>query len=270
MLFKRIDPKPTLEKFIECFWIVESDEPPSVQKIIPDGFPEIVIHYADPYKININGQWENQEMQLLAGQITKHFYLQNTGTAGMLGIKFKPHAVTHLFDIDMKLMVDKVAPLPEKLQPPLSEIISAVKNKAGYETLISICESSFSHIIENCAETKGGIELALQLVFQRNGMVTVQELCDHCHRGERQLERLFSKYVGLSPKFFARIIRFSYIFQVMQEKTPSWSDVVHKAGFYDQSHFIKNFKAFTGEDPSSYLFDDPTFANFFMNKSTTT
>ncbi len=50
MIFKRINPSPDLEKIIDCYWIVENDDPtPHRQKIIPDGFCEIIFHYKDPY-----------------------------------------------------------------------------------------------------------------------------------------------------------------------------------------------------------------------------
>jgi AraC-like DNA-binding protein len=84
--------------------------------------------------------------------------------------------------------------------------------------------------------------------------------------GERYLQQLFQKYIGVSPKFFARIVRFSYIFKVIKDEDPNWADVVYEAGYYDQSHFIRNFKAFTGEDPSAYIFAEKSLANFFMKK----
>ncbi len=72
--------------------------------------------------------------------------------------------------------------------------------------------------------------------------------------------------LAFHPKFFSRIIRFSKIFEIVQQENINWSDVVHLAGYYDQAHFIKNFKAFTGEEPGRYGFDKKDFANFFMRK----
>jgi transcriptional regulator GlxA family with amidase domain len=83
---------------------------------------------------------------------------------------------------------------------------------------------------------------------------------------ERQLERLFKKYIGLSPKFYSRIIRFNHIFQLVKEKRISWLEITHLSGYFDQSHFIRDFKAFTGEEPSQYFFDAPDMANFFLKK----
>jgi AraC-like DNA-binding protein len=97
-------------------------------------------------------------------------------------------------------------------------------------------------------------------------MVTMASVCKELGIGERYLQRLFQNYIGVSPKFFARIVRFSYIFQLIKDESPTWADVVYEAGYYDQSHFIRNFKAFTGEDPGKYIFAEKSLANFFMRK----
>ncbi len=52
----------------------------------------------------------------------------------------------------------------------------------------------------------------------------------------------------------------------MEEKDASWVDLTYKSGFYDQSHFIKDFREFTGENPTNYLFDEQNMANFFMDR----
>jgi transcriptional regulator GlxA family with amidase domain len=97
-------------------------------------------------------------------------------------------------------------------------------------------------------------------------MITVAEITAIAGVGERHLERLFKQYIGLSPKFFTRIIRFSTIFQLIEQQDPSWAGLAYETGYFDQSHFIRNFKAFTGEDPSRYGFDEKNMANFFLKK----
>ena len=99
-------------------------------------------------------------------------------------------------------------------------------------------------------------------------MAPVADICKQTGCSERQLERMFRKYIGLSPKLYSRIIRFAHIFQVVQgSKEMNGSQLGIASGYYDQSHFIKNFKAFAGEEPSGYFFDQSNLANFFLRKS---
>jgi hypothetical protein len=109
MELRRIEPTGAAAKAVECYWTVKNAAAkPVKQKVIPDGFTEIIFHFGDQYRINLDGRWRKQGMQLLAGQITKFFYLENSGVTDIFGIKLKPAALTHLFGISMKDKVDKV------------------------------------------------------------------------------------------------------------------------------------------------------------------
>jgi AraC-like DNA-binding protein len=263
MNFRRIDPPKRLTSVIECYWIAESDDPtPAIQKIIPDGFPEVIFHFGDPYRIKLRNKWEQQSSSLVAGQITGHFHLENTGVASILGLKFRPTALTRLFDISMQTITDQVVPLNPfagKLRP----LEIAIRGLQDFDTRICLVNDYLNALP---VENHSVIDDAVSLIFESKGTISVTELTTAVGIGERSLERLFRKFVGLTPKFYARIIRFSHIFQAVTSGKQNWAQLGLETGFYDQSHFIKNFKAFTGEDPSVYLFDDQNIANFFLKK----
>jgi len=271
MDFARIKPHPDLDEFIECYWMMYSnDSVPVVEKIIPDGFTEIIFNYRDVYKSKISGDWNLQSPNLLAGQLKTFFYLQNTGTTGSVAIKLKPAALTQLFGMRMNQYVDQIVDLDSlpnlKLQPLKEKLLAHVNDGSGIEEHLvkGVLDEYFAVIIQNASENS--IKDPLELIFSSHGLVTVAEMVAVAGVGERQLERLFKKYIGLSPKYYARIIRFNYIFKLIESKNGSWAEIVYQSGYYDQSHFIQNFKAFTGEDPSSYFFEEKNMANFFLNK----
>ena len=68
MIYKNIPSSKALENIIKSFWIVDSegDTTKHKEKIIPDGYPEMIFHYKDPYKANISGEWDLQEKYLIA------------------------------------------------------------------------------------------------------------------------------------------------------------------------------------------------------------
>jgi AraC-like DNA-binding protein len=267
MSFERIVPGPGLQNIIECFWIIENNDPtPLQQKIIPDGFTEIIFHFGHNYRIKQGRRWQVQPKNLLAGQVRKHFMLENIGTSNILGIKFKPAALAHLYKLNMSLVTDRVADLCKVLEQPSLLLRAANEGKNHYERISSL-RAYFKNMdaIKNPERTP--VDQAVDLVFAHNGMVTSTELCDVAGVGERQLENLFKRFIGLSPKFFCRVIRFNYIFELVDKNEQSWTSLAYEAAYYDQSHFIRNFKDFTGESPSSYLFDEKNLANFFLKKS---
>jgi AraC-like DNA-binding protein len=254
MEFRRIEPTDVAARAVECYWTVKDDDPtPVKQKIIPDGFAEIIFHFGDHYRINLDGRWAKQGTRLLAGQIRKYFYLENSGKTDILGIKLKPTAITHLFGVSMKDKVDKVIKLDDKIKIDVTnDDVTRID-----ECFNELCQKyPIDHPVDR----------AVEMIFENKGMIAMSAICAELGIGERYLQQLFAKYVGLQPKFFARIVRFSHVFKVIKENKPDWADVVYEAGYYDQSHFIRNFKAFTGEDPSQYIFAEKTLANFFMKK----
>lgn len=267
MIFKRITPPADLEKIIDCYWIIENDDPtPYRQKIIPDGYCEIIFHYKDPYRICLTDTWEQQSKHLVAGQISRHFLLENTGRSGIIGIKLKPTALTHLFGLAMDSLTDKVVDVPVVLGTRLDGLEHDLRHDHDHDGYVNLLNDHFRKLLLATGYETSPADQAVDLIFAHKGMIAVTDMVERIGIGERQLERLFKKYVGLSPKFFARIVRFSTIFQLIQQEDPGWAGLAYESGFYDQSHFIRNFKAFTGEDPSSYGFDEKNMANFFLKK----
>lgn len=267
MFFKRIEPSSELKDFIDCYWVVESDNSaPIKQKIIPDGFPELIFHYGDPYRININKEWQLQSKGLVAGQIKKHFYLENTGRSGVFGIKLKPAALNHLFGLTMNELADKVIGIEELNQSDLYQLNFAIISCSTYQEMLVVAEKELKTISKSIRTKDETIDDIVESISNTNGTVTISEIQKKFFITERQLQRKFQKYIGLSPKFYSRIIRFNHIFQLLKEKRLSWLEITHLSGYFDQSHFIRDFKAFTGEEPSNYFFDAPDMANFFLKR----
>jgi AraC-like DNA-binding protein len=263
MNFRRVEPTGAAKHWVDSYWIIESDDnAPHDQKIIPDGYPEIILHFADRYRINISGSWEDQDFSLLAGQIKQHFYLRNTGCVSILGIKLQPYALTQLFQLDMSLVTDKVVPLDAVKIQPLTDLDKRIRVAHEMDERVAIVNKFF----ESFSFAVFPIQKAINSILETKGGITVEKLSEEMAVSERQTERLFKKIIGLSPKFYCRIIRFNAIFQLLSQRDPSWAELAYEAGFADQSHFIRNFKAFTGEGPSDYGFDEKTLANFFLKK----
>ena len=237
MEFRRIEPTGAAAKAVECYWTVTDDDTtPVKQKIIPDGFTEIIFHFGDHYRINLDGQWRKQRNRFLAGQISKFFYLENSGVTNIVGVKLKPPAITHLFGVSMKGIVDKVVDLDKTVKIDLTgDDVDAIND-------------CFSRLSKDYPGDHP-VDRAVEIIFSKKGMISVTDVCNELFVGERYLQQLFQKYVGLTPKFFARVVRFSYIFQLIKENSPDWANVVYEAGYYDQSHFIKAVKKLAGVSP---------------------
>lgn len=94
----------------------------------------------------------------------------------------------------------------------------------------------------------------LEYIFRQKGIVQIKQLTDKFHISRRWLEKQFAEQVGISPKEFARITRFNALLTSV-EMTPSvsWSEIIEKFGYYDQSHLNRDFHEFTGQSPTEYF-----------------
>lgn len=95
------------------------------------------------------------------------------------------------------------------------------------------------------------VNTAVSLIKQSGGMIRIAALCEKLYISQSQLEKRFRKTVGASPRKFASIVRFRNVLNA-----PAVNDLTAlglDAGYYDQAHFIKDFKAFTGQTPEQYF-----------------
>ncbi|MEP1035200.1 helix-turn-helix transcriptional regulator [Ekhidna sp.] len=266
MHYESFAPTDSLKKLVKEYWIFENEDPTiQAQKIIPDGFSEIIIHYGESYRINLSGRWEPQASMLFSSQISKFFFLENTGRSGIIGIKLHPTAFYELFQKDVADYTDRVVALDETLHGKVYDLRTLKQHDISINQRVQLAENWLEGQLQNL-QPQSKVKHCVESIFASHGMIDIDQMAEDVQLSTRQLERLFKKVIGLSPKFYCRIIRFNYIFEVMKEQKDSWIRTALQSGFFDQSHFIKNFKEFTGEEPSNYGFDDVNLANFFLKK----
>jgi len=98
------------------------------------------------------------------------------------------------------------------------------------------------------------IEYAVARIVHRPDQPGFKELSDQIGYSQKHFIDLFKKQVGVSPKQYFRIIRFQKVIQEI-EANPAiqWSHIAAESGFYDQAHFINEFKSFSGFTPNEYM-----------------
>ena len=109
-------------------------------------------------------------------------------------------------------------------------------------------------VAENKQEINDRIQDAVRQIIEAKGVIEINRLRSAMHITERTFERNFLSETGLTPKQFAKIIRFQYsLQQLTRENSGSLTEIGFDSGFADQSHFIREFKRYTGQTPSYYL-----------------
>src|SRR5688572_4163357 len=113
MNFLQFKPHPRLGSIIECYWIAEGSDI-FLNKIIPDGCPEIIFHFEDPYEVqDAENTFLMQPLTIVAGQLTRPLFIRPSGKSGVLGVKFKATGLWKLFSCSMKMLKNETLPLEE-------------------------------------------------------------------------------------------------------------------------------------------------------------
>ena len=132
--------------------------------------------------------------------------------------------------------------------------ISAVEEKLATASSdnqrIKIVEDFFISQLNVTATDKLVIE-AVKLIYQSKGTIRIKELNDRLFISQSPFEKRFRKVVGTSPKKFASIVRFNAVLNNLNN-TKSLAQLCYENNFFDQAHFIKDFKQFTGDTPDNF------------------
>jgi AraC-like DNA-binding protein len=93
---------------------------------------------------------------------------------------------------------------------------------------------------------------AVRLIYESKGAIKIKELTKRLFISQSALEKRFKKIVGATPKKFVSIIRFNMMLPQLDSKTRSLTDICYEHGFFDQAHFIKDFRQYTGDTPEQF------------------
>lgn len=153
----------------------------------------------------------------------------------------------------------------ENTAVPLDKLFGEDGIKLGNQILNAISTSERIKIIEaflfkELADKKtidNIVKSTVDTIFNANGKFSVNEFSERNNINRRQLARKFSSAIGLSPKQLAKTIRIQTILKVLlNEKIKSFTDLAYESEYFDQAHFIKDFKEFTGLTPKEFFGDD--------------
>jgi AraC-like DNA-binding protein len=260
MHYHQFAASPLLSPYVEKYYVLEHhglDHEESFELASPANcYTALVFNYGVPYQLCR----QQGEMQLsgsfLAGYSTHAYHIRLQGQVGMIGVVFRSSVIRNWFAaLGGEDINDQRIGLSDLVGSEADSIIEQVAQACDHPARIRIVES---YLINRLRKTNYPMHLAdhaIRLILNHKGMIRMDDLANQLNVSPRHFRRMFSERVGLSPKFFARLKRFNYIRLAQSRAVPiPWHEFVTEGGFYDQSHFIKDWVAFCGQPPSAQAF----------------
>lgn len=265
MLYRKYKPAKSLEKFVECYftWEGELKETTNIESP-PSALGSLVFNFKERYSIS-NHKYKNQLVPncFIAGQALSSYTLHLIGEIGIAGIVFKPATIFHLFGIPMYEMVNERICFSEICSKSCENLTKKLRKTSNSEKKIIDLEK---YIIDTLKQSNYGTPEIIKSandIFNKKGQINITEILDNVPMSRRNFERKFLSEVGVSPKTYAKIRRFGYTCSLMAgNREINLMDVLCQGGYYDQSHFIKDFKYFAGRTPRHYSKTNVELANY--------
>jgi AraC-like DNA-binding protein len=257
-LYTEVLPCNALQPYVECFLILKStsQQPEaSKNKVLTYGYPEVGFVYGDGFSISVKeGEEEWMPKCFLAGQFSQPYFLCNKGRSGMISIKFKPAGLYELLKIPMKEFTNRIVDFASVAGAEAISLAHQVVEVPSNFQRVKLIENYLLNKLHDNHACLGKMQQIVDLIIDKFGNITVKELACNLNISDRQLERRFLEVVGVSPKLFTRMIRMNYVFKLLKtDPDLKWQDIIYLCGYYDQAHFIRDFKCFAGESPKAFM-----------------
>lgn len=224
-----------------------------MERVVPDGSPEIVIHYRDPFEkwCSDTNRWERQKQLLLIGQATQSILLRPQHHTGVIGVRFKPHGAAPFFSLPIAELTNQIFSSSVLSMPHYTELADRIVLATDNNERIRNVRTFLERKIQK--EPDRMLGEVVRYMNEASAPITIRALSSKFHITERSLQRKFEESVGLSPKQFAKIVRFRRALKILQTRSDlSFTQMAQDSGYFDQSHFIHEFKTFAAITPSDY------------------
>jgi len=226
------------------------------ERVYPTGNAAMVFHYGSPSIFQKKDSSKNVEPNLvICGQQTSYYDLSLSGKTGMILIVFKPHGVKSFFNFPISELLNENLSLHDLLNNETIELEDKLLNSQNNRQRITLLEKFLiKRLIYNNEFER--VENAIRIIENSKGQIKTQDIAYEVCLGIKQLERTFSKYVGINPKKYASIVRFQNVIQMKRKHdNSSMFQLAFDNGYYDHAHFIHDFKSFTGLTPKDFFID---------------
>jgi AraC-like DNA-binding protein len=272
MNYQTFQPPSSLESIIKCYWTLEVPHQKKAQRqlIIPDGCIEMIFILGDDVKrYTVDDQFIIQPRELVLGQITEPFYIEPIGYVNTFAVRFYPFGFANFLQTSIRELSNKETPLAILFGEKSSYELGQKMVKAAHtQERIEIIEAFLLDKLSEKTTIDNIVKTTIDAMLETKGSTSIQTVLKDDLSKRRQLEREFMKKVGLSPKQLGKVIRLQAALKMLlNQPSESFTKIAYESAYYDQAHFNKDFKEFTGTTPKEFLADEKMILSSQFYKS---
>jgi AraC-like DNA-binding protein len=234
--YRENPPPPRLAQTIECFWTMKQEGPDGLHRVVPDGCADILFtRNGGRFTLEAVGPMTGyRDFRVPVGQL-------------LVGARFHPGMWSSFLRVPGDRVTDRVVPLEDLWGSRAKELLNHLSAASSAEECSRLIEAAMPSI-----GSPDRVQRALGWLTHRQGLVSLDELAAQAGYSMRQFRRLCLEQTGLTPKFLARIVRFRHALSRIHVRPRQFAEFALDCGYYDQAHFINEFRELSGRTPSVY------------------
>ena len=261
MIYLERTPSPPLRRFVRLLWYARVPQAShSRERVLPSGASQIIVNLAREYLLDCpEGQLPRRGApSSIVGARSVYEIVDTSDMADLIGIVVVPGMLPHLVRDAADLFSNRGVDLTEVWGSPAATLRDSLRELAVPEDRLRWFEAFLTEKLSgNAAEVRSPRECAVRYAlasFARAPRIrSVSEITRSLGWSERRFSQVFREEVGLTPKVWCRVRRFQRVVHELHAGYDiAWADLALDCGYYDQSHFANEFRAFSGVDATTY------------------
>jgi AraC-like DNA-binding protein len=261
MRYKEIRPCKPLMQYVKCYYLYESDTTAAFNDtVFPSGCLEVIFNLG-------TGQWQTAVGDTfvttppieLWGQIIRPLPIRSIGKNIMLGIRFYPHGAACFLREKVDQFNNLVVDFRDLSDNGVQVLYTKLLEESTWTKRMEMVEGFLLQrlsISERRFDKMTMVSDIMKEIRQYDFFDNIENVASRYGITSRYLQKVFLQYTGLTPKLYSKINRFQNSLQLVIKKDTPLTSIAYDCGYFDQSHFIKEFKSFTGLTPSGYMLEN--------------
>lgn len=240
-VYAEVAPPPALAPWVQCFWSIRGAGVPALpNRVLPDGCADVIVDLAASPRAFAVGPMRTASVVTVAGDVD------------LFGVRFRPGRAAALLGAPLDALCDRDVAL-DALWGRLAAELEARLAEAPPAERVRHAAALLARRLPGARPDDETVARAVALMRRSRGGASVRDVASALGVGERRLERAFDRHVGYGPKMLARVVRFLHAARLVQRGGVSrWTALAHDAGYADQAHLVREFRALAGVTPAAY------------------
>lgn len=260
MKYTELRPCNSLTQYVKCFYIYESETNVAFEDtVFPSGCVEIIFNLGTGnWQTAVGDSFVTNPCVELWGQIIRPLPIKSIGRNTMLGIRFLPHAASYFLNEKVDLFTNQVIDFSDLSGNAVRALYSKLLEATTWDKRIELIENFLLYRLSGSERKLDKIAMVNNImneIRQDDFFDNIENVASRHGVTSRYLQKLFLQYTGLTPKLYTKINRFQNSLRLVTKRDVSFTSIAYDCGYFDQSHFIREFKSFTGLTPSVYSFE---------------